>query len=53
MDNIPPLGTGADLELCAARIADPGIGQSLNLVVIPNLCQSRPQDEAQCSLRTA
>lgn len=26
MDNIPQLGTAADLELRAARIADPGIG---------------------------
>ena len=29
MDNIPQLGTAADLELRAARIADPGIGEYL------------------------
>jgi len=29
MDNIPQLGTAADLELRAARIADPGIGEHL------------------------
>lgn len=29
MDNIPQLGTAADLELRAARIADPGIGERL------------------------
>ena len=26
MDNIPQMGTGQDLELRAARIADPGVG---------------------------
>jgi hypothetical protein len=26
MDNIPQMGTGQDLEMRAARIADPGVG---------------------------
>ena len=30
MDNIPQLGTWQDLEMRAARIADPGVG-SLNI----------------------
>lgn len=29
MDNIPHLGTGQDLEIRAARIADPGVGSWL------------------------
>lgn len=39
MDNIPQLGTAADLELRAARIADPGIGECL----LP-LCTASIQD---------
>lgn len=40
MDNIPQLGTAADLELRAARIADPGIGEHL-LPLYAHFC-SRP-----------
>lgn len=47
MDNIPQLGTAADLELRAARIADPGIGQPLLLLYTSSVQDNpliRPQN---------
>jgi transformation/transcription domain-associated protein len=40
MDNIPQMGTGQDLEMCAARIADPGVG----LYTFEHLCVSFAED---------
>lgn len=52
MDNIPQLGTAADLEFRAARIADPGIGTLIDIFPRCYLRLHRPQDEAHSSMRT-
>jgi hypothetical protein len=53
MDNIPQLGTGQDLEMRAARIADPGVGlysfKHLSMSFAENNILRSP-DKVHCSL---
>lgn len=53
MDNIPHLGTAADLDLRAARIADPGIGMLAGAILChSNSMPGRPQNKTYSSMRT-